>query len=196
MSTFQETFADQLQQACPPDDSRPVRVWACDESRFGLHTIRRRRITLRGVKPIGTHQHRFENTWVCGAVEPRSGASHFMAFPTLNTAMFQRFLDDFATTYPDSVNLIMVDNAACHKARHLRIPENVRLIFQPGHSPEVNPCERVWQAIKSAIAWTLFPDLAAVQQRLIEVFRSYSDAQLKSLTSYPYFVAAVTAQYS
>ena len=65
-----------------------------------------------------------------------------------------------------------------------------------GHSPEVNPCERVWQAIKSAIAWTLFPDLAALQQRLIEVFRSYSDAQLKSLTSYPYFVAAVTAQYS
>jgi len=79
--------ATQLQQAIPLDNRRPAKIWASDESRFCLHTTRRRHLTSRGVKPIGIHQHRFENTWVFGAVEPATGASHFMEFPTLNAAM-------------------------------------------------------------------------------------------------------------
>ncbi len=44
--------------------SLPIEVWAMDESRFGLQTLRRRRITLRGVKPIGRYQHEFANFYV------------------------------------------------------------------------------------------------------------------------------------
>ena len=32
-----------------------------DESRVGLQTVRRRRLTARGTKPVGVHQQRFEN---------------------------------------------------------------------------------------------------------------------------------------
>lgn len=174
-------------------NQQPVRVWASDESRFGLHTIRRRRLTSRGVKPIGIHQHRFENTWAFGAVEPTTGASHFMEFPTLNGAMMQRFVDDFAKTYADSCNLVLVDNASSHTAKTLVLPPNVVFIFQPPYSPEVNPCERVWQALKARLAWDVSPTLAVLRQRLVEVFRSYSDGQIQSLTGYPYFVAAVHA---
>lgn len=170
-----------------------MRVWASDESRFGLHTVHRRRITACGTKPIGVHQHRFENTWVFGAVEPISGASHFMEYPTLDAAMVQRFLDDFARTYPDSVNLILMDNSRTHTAKALVLPPNVVLVFQPPYSPEVNPCERVWQAIKTAIAWEPFADLDALRQRLVAVFQSYTDTMLQSLTGYPYFVNAVNA---
>ena len=62
-----------------------------------------------------------------------------------------------------------------------------------GHSPEVNPCERVWQALKTAIAWELFADLDALRQRLVAVFQSYTATMLQSLTGYPYFVDAITA---
>lgn len=182
-----------LRDAIPESNQQPVRVWASDESRFGLHTVHRRRITARSVKPIGIHQHRFENTWAFGAIEPISGASHFMEFPTLTTAMVQRFLDDFAQAYPKSLNLILLDNASTHRAKALVLPPNVVLVFQPPYSPEVNPCERVWQSLKTALAWEPFADLDALRQRLVAVLRSYTDAMLQSLTGYPYFVAAVNA---
>ena len=51
-------LATRLQDAISADNHLPVRVWASDESRFGLHTIRRCRLTARGVNPIGIHQHR------------------------------------------------------------------------------------------------------------------------------------------
>jgi hypothetical protein len=34
-------------------NSKPVRIWCQDESRFGLITNQGRRITLKGVKPLG-----------------------------------------------------------------------------------------------------------------------------------------------
>jgi transposase len=44
-----------------------VRYRCQDESRFGCHTIVRRKITLKGVKPIGTFQYNFKVTWMYGA---------------------------------------------------------------------------------------------------------------------------------
>lgn len=193
MIQFQTDFAEQVRAAIPADNQQPIRVWASDESRFGLHTIRRRRITARGSKPIGVYQHRFENTWVFGAVEPATGASHFMEFPRLDAAMVQQFLDDFARTNPEHLHVILMDNARSHTAKTLVVPANVVLIFQPPYSPEVNPCERVWQAIKAAIAWEPFATLDALRQRLITVFQAYTTTMLQSLTGYPYFVAAVHA---
>lgn len=190
---FQTGFAAQIQAAIPADNQRPIRVWASDESRFGLHTVRRRRITARGSKPIGLYQHRFENTWVFGAVEPATGASHFMEFPRLDATMVQRFLDDFARTDPDHLHVILMDNARSHTAKTLVLPSNVVLVFQPPYSPEVNPCERVWQAIKAAIAWKPFATLDALRQRLLTVFQGYTTTMLQSLTGYPYFVNAVHA---
>jgi hypothetical protein len=54
---------------------RPVRVFSQDESRFGLLTVRRRRLTARGVQPVGRVQHVFEWFYVYGAVEPTTGAN-------------------------------------------------------------------------------------------------------------------------
>ena len=75
-----------------------------------------------------------------------------MAFPTLNGAMMQQFVNDVARTYPGSLNLVVVDNASRHRAKTLMLSPNVVFMFQPLYSPEVNPCERIWQAIKARLA--------------------------------------------
>ena len=62
-----------------PAAERPVRIFCQDERRFGLLPSQRRRITLTGVKPLGTVQYRFENFYVYGAVEPTTGESFFLA---------------------------------------------------------------------------------------------------------------------
>lgn len=162
-----------------------------DESRLGLHTIRRRRLTAYGIKPVGLFQHRFENFYLYGAIAPRSGASYFLGLPKLTTDLFQRFLDEFAQAHPHTLNVLLVDNSRCHTSQALQIPPNVILLFQPPYTPEVNPAERVWQALKDALAWQTFADLAALQACVIAIVEPWTAAMLQSLTAYPFIMDAV-----
>lgn len=47
-----------------------------DEARFGLMTVQRRVLTMRGIKPIGAFQQRFIFRYVYGVVSPCDG-DHF-----------------------------------------------------------------------------------------------------------------------
>jgi hypothetical protein len=78
MPAFQATCLEQLQRGIPPENVRPVRVFSQDESRFGLLTVRRRRLTAFGVQPGGTVQHVFEWFYVYGAVAPPTGERFFL----------------------------------------------------------------------------------------------------------------------
>ena len=115
----------------------PVQVFAHDESRLGLHTIRRRRITAKGVKPIGTVQHDYDNCWVYGSIAPTSGEHFFLLLPTLSAEAMQLFLDEFAKAHADSFNLLVMDNSGAHTAKRLNVPPNVGLVFQPAANPEL-----------------------------------------------------------
>lgn len=164
-----------------------------DESRLGLHTIRRRRLTAYGTKPVGTIQQRFENFYLYGAIAPRSGDSYFLGLPKLTADLFQRFLDEFAQARPHTLNVLLVDNSRCHTAQALQIPPNVILLFQPPYAPEMNPAERVWRALKDELAWHTFADLAALQARVIAIVEPWEAAMLRSLTAYPFIMEAINA---
>jgi transposase len=177
----------------PPANTRPVRVFSQDESRFGLLTIRRRRLTARGVQPLGAIQPIFEWFYVYGAVEPTTGDRFFLELPSLNAEMFQLFVDAFAQAFPDSLNLLLLDNSGAHTAHQLTIPENVRLVYLPPYGPELNPIERVWRDLKDALAWLQFPTLEVQQDYLATLLRAYTTATLQSLTGYTYLVEAIYA---
>ncbi len=177
----------------PRELPRPVKLWAMDESRVGLQTVRRRRITARGTTPVGHQQHRFENFYVYGAVAPACGDGYFLGLPKLNADLFQVFLDAFATARPDTINVLLVDNSRCHTAKQLILPSNVVLLFQPPYAPEVNPAERVWQALKDALAWQCFRDLAHLQARVGQIVRGWDADLLRSLTAYPFMMDAINA---
>jgi hypothetical protein len=178
----------------PPANTRPVRVFSQDERRFGLLTIRRRRLTARGVQPLGSVQHVFAWCDVSGAVEPTTGARFFLAWPYLNTAMFQRFIDAFAQAFPDSLNLLLLDTSGAHTSQRRTLPENVRLVFVPPYCPELNPMERVWRDLTDELAWPQFADLNAQQQSLSHLLQAYEAATLQSLTGYPSLVEAIHAR--
>lgn len=193
MSDFCTTFADKLRAVVPVDAPRPVQVWAYDESRFGLHTVRRRRITARGTKPVGVVQHGFANFYLYGAVAPQTGQGFFRGLPQLNAAGFQRFLDAFAQAYPAQLHVLLLDNSRCHTARDLCIPANVLLLFQPPYAPEVNPAERVWEYLKTDLAWQRFATLDALQDEIVRIVTDYDEPTLQSLSAYPYIVDAINA---
>lgn len=77
-----------------------VRYWSEDESRIGLHTIQRRKLTGYGIKPQEKVQWDFTYLWLYGAVEPQTGASFFYEFTHLDTVCFEKILELFASEYP------------------------------------------------------------------------------------------------
>ena len=173
-----------------------MRIFCEDESRFGLLPIQRRRITLTGVKPLGAVQYHFENFYVYGAVEPTTGDSFFLELPYLNTANFQIFLNEFAHHYQDTLNIVIMDNGSCHKAKSLVLPQNIVCLFLPPYSPELNPIERLWQDMKDQLAWVLAAQLEELEHHVATIIRRYTKTALQALTAFPYFVHAVNALYS
>ncbi len=168
-------------------------MFSQDESRFGLLTIRRRRLTARGVQPIGQVQQVFESFYVYGAVEPITGERFFLELPYLNAEMFQLFVDLFAAAFPDSLNILLLDNSGAHTAQRLTLPGNVRLVFLPPYCPELNPIERLWRDLKDMLAWRQFPDVEGQQAYVGALLQAYKAPTLQALTSYAYLVEAIHA---
>ncbi len=164
-----------------------------DDSRFGLLTIRRRRLTACGVPPVGPVPHVFPWFYVYGAVEPTTGERFFLEWPYLKAANFQIFVDLFAEAFPDSLNLLVLDHSGAHTAQPLRLPANVGLVFLPPYGPELNPMERVWRDLKDALAWLQFTNLEAHQDDIADLLQAYEAATRQSLTGYPYLVEAIHA---
>lgn len=105
--------------------------------------VANRRITLPGIKPVAEIDYSFASMYLYGAVEPLTGERFFLEFPYLNASCFQIFIDQFSTTFSDSLNLIVLDNGRFHQAKKLDIPDNVVLLFLPPYIPELNPIERL-----------------------------------------------------
>ncbi len=193
MTTFQTTFAERLEAELPAERTQPVAVWAYDESRLGVHTIRRRRLTARGTKPVGQLQQRFTNFYLYGAIAPASGDGFFLGMPKFNAVHFQRFLDEFARARPTTLNVLLLDNSRCHTAQELRIPANIVLLLQEPYAQELNPAERVWEHLKTALAWRCFASLEALQAEIVRLVSDYDSATLQSLTASPYIMRAINA---
>lgn len=145
------------------------------------------------MQPVGVVQHVFEWFYVYGAVEPTTGERFFLELPSLNAEGFQIFVNAFAEAFPDSLNLLLLDNSGAHTAQRLTLPANVCLVFLPPYCPELNPIERVWRDLKDMLAWLHFSNLEVQQDYLATLLRAYEAATLQALTGYSYLIEAVHA---
>lgn len=153
--------------------SGTVRFFCEDESRFGLKTLTGRRITARGVKPVGKVHWTFKATYLYGIIEPATREHFIYEFTHCNTDCFQMFLNLVAERYGGSILIIQLDQAGWHKAKRLQIADNIMLMFQPAHSPECNPIEQLWQYLKKRLRWrrpkTLDELRQLIRERLLEL---------------------------
>ena len=116
---------------------------------------------------MGSLQHVFEWFYVYGAIAPTTGERFFLELPYLNADTFQLFVDAFAEAFPDSLNILLLDNSGAHTARHIRWPAHVRCVWLPPYCPELNPIERFWRDLKDDLAWLQFTNLDAQQARWV-----------------------------
>ena len=153
-----------------------------DESRFGLKTITRRRLTLKKVKPLVKVQWLFKACYLYGVVEPLTGECMIQTYDRVNTKNFQQFLNVFSQQYPTDFHVIQTDNARFHCGNELIMPDNVMLLYQPPHSPQVNSAEQLWDWAKGEIANQIFPNLEVLKKTLNQLFLSKPKAFFASLT--------------
>lgn len=171
-----------------------MRLWFEDEARFGLHLPRYRRLTGRGVRPKQPVAPLYEYYWLYGAVEPKTGESFFLEMPALDGDCFGVFLEELARAYPESLNVVVLDGASAHTAGHLVVPEQVVLLPLPPYSPELNPVERLWLALRQQI--DVFDALVrsrldALREHVAEHVRALTLEQVRSLTGYDYILSAL-----
>jgi len=187
---FKESFPAAVSEIID-NNNMPVKFFSCGETGPGLITSLGKRITLPGVRPVGTIQRTFENYYIYGAAEVSCGESFFLELPFMNTDCFRCFPDGFSETFSDSMNIFIIDNAWIHKAKRLIIPENIRLIFLPPYSPELNPVGRFWQYIKKDIKGEIFSDPAEMKDYADDILKEYSKKTTASLTGFSYISDAI-----
>ncbi len=161
-----------------------VNIYAMDESRFGLLSIQRRCLTVRGVKPLTPYQHRFKNFYLFGAYSPINGDHYTLEFPYCNTDCFQQYLQKLSLHKPEEFKILILDKGAFHKAGRLSIPYNVGLLFLPPYSPELNPAEMIWRHIKDKLANHIYDSLEKLSDKVMYIIRNLTPLTIQSITGW------------
>jgi putative transposase len=161
-----------------------------DEAGFGRINKPKYCWCFPGLRPEVPCHHIREYRYAYGAVEPLIGESFFLIMPYCNTDCMNVFLQKLAHAYPNDRIILVCDGAAWHKAKALAIPENIRLIFLPPATPEMNPIEQIWKEIrKSGFRNEIFPTLEKVIQRLCDTICSLTNAVVHHITARRWIVS-------
>lgn len=165
-----------------------------DEGRFGRINIPRRCWAPKGTRPTTGAQIVREYTHVFAAVNPVTGDMDSLILPEVNTEAFSYFLTEISQRHPAELIVMFMDKAGWHKAKDLRIPENIRIRFLPPYSPELNPSEHIWDEIREK--WfpnRVFKNMNAVENALVNALITLeNDAnRIKNLTGFEWIINAI-----
>lgn len=100
------------------------------------------------MRPVATVRPGYENFYVYSAVCPSTGEDVSLFLPWVNTEMMNTFLETMKATLAERDCILVLDQAGWHNSKDLQVPENIKLVFLPPYSPELNPVERLWQWLK------------------------------------------------
>ena len=138
-----------------------------DEMRLGLVGTSRRRWGIRGVKIVQPIQRRYQWTYLVLLVDGEQGTLWWAWQDTMKS-------DDLLGTVRGIreyhyVDAVVWDGAPAHRERRVR-GLGVPLVELPPYSPELNPPERVFEAIRREVEGVVYATLtdkqAAVERYL------------------------------
>lgn len=148
-----------------------IEVWSQDEARIGLVPITRRVWAPRGHRPLAHNRTKYQWTYVYGFVHPATGKPFWLLLPTVNTAVMNLALAEFARfANPDGTKLIvlLIDGAGWHRSQDLVVPDGIVFHPLPPYTPELQPVESAWPLLKEPIANRSFGSLKEVEGLLAE----------------------------
>ena len=160
-----------------------INLFFQDESRYGLKTFVGYCLSSIGVRPIVNYQHKFANTYLWGSYSPINGDSFVWEINGVDSNVFEAYLDEFSKQNPREYKIVVIDNAGFHNAQDIKIPDNIYLLRIPPYTPELNPCEQVWQYIKQRFKNQVFEDIDKLKNWLHQIVVDMSKETIKSIVS-------------
>ena len=153
-------------------------------------------LTAVGVKPVVSYQHKFSTTYLYGSYSPINGDSFVWEVNGVNCQVFEQYLKDFSLHKPEEYKIVVIDNAGFHSTKNIHIPDNIHLLRIPPYSPELNPCEQVWQFIKNRYKNQTFKSMDKLQKWLHQTVKSMSEQTIKSITSNHHYLDAFNTAFN
>lgn len=164
-----------------------VDIWFQDEARVGQRGTLTRTWAAKGTRPRLTRQQQFENAYIYGAVCPEQDQAVALVLPVANThGMLEHLKEISAQVPPGRHAVIILDQAAWHTTKKLKIFDNISLLSLPPASPELNPVEQVWQRLRDVwLANRCFDGYEAIVEACCQAWNWFVDTpnQVRQLCS-------------
>ena len=189
---FKQQFPNLVKEALKTkdtQDNRPVLIMAQDEGRFGRLGQVMKAWCPAGDRPLVPKQVIRDYVYAYAAIAPELGKMTSLVLPYANTEMMELFLKEVSQDFADYFIIMQVDQASWHISDKLNIPQNIRLIPQTSRSPELNPVEHLWEAIRENYFYNeVFDSLDKVMDTLCESLNFFNSVpeKLKSMTYFPH----------
>ncbi|MFZ0943533.1 MAG: IS630 family transposase, partial [Syntrophobacteraceae bacterium] len=169
-----------------------LRLMLQDEGRFGRISTLRRCWAPRGIRPHVPSQIVREYTYGYVALSPNDGAMDSLIMPEVSEQAMSIFLQEVSDRHPDEFILMVMDGAGWHRAKALRVPDNMALIFLPPYSPELNPVEHIWDSIREdGFRNEVFNSIEGVEKQLMQSLAAIErdPAKVASMTGFPWLTS-------
>ncbi len=133
-----------------------------------------------------------EYTYAYVAVSPHDGTLDSLILPQVSEQAMSIFLQEVSCRHADEFILMVMDGTGWHKAKTLRVPDNMALIYLPPYSPQLNPVEHIWESIREN--WfrnEAFNSIDAVENQLEKALVALEGdpAAVKSLTGFSWIIS-------
>ena len=165
-----------------------------DEARFGRISESRRCWCPQPIRPICPSLVSQEYTYAYGAVNIEDGHFESLVLPHCDTDCMQIFLTEISSRHQEEKIVMVVDGAGWHRSKSLKVPENMRLIFLPAYSPELNPVEHLWDELREkGFHNRVFSSLDALEDHLVDELAKLESVPeiTHSIVAWPWIINAI-----
>jgi len=192
MSKWVEEITPVINNVKETNNTKKVEIYFQDESRYGQQTCKYKIWAKKGSRPTYTKQNGFLNSWIFGAINPKSGKKFGLILPKLDTKNMQIFLNKFSKTIHYKKHaLLILDGSSAHRNGILKIPKNISLHFLPPYSPELNPIERLWLFIKkNYLSFKLYDSMEKIIDIGADAWKKVDEKIVQSLCHCSYLSEA------
>jgi transposase len=165
-----------------------------DEARFGRISAVRHSWCPRPWRPMVQAMVTQEYTYAYAALSPADGCLDSLVLPHVNGYCMQVFLAEIANRHPNDRIVMILDGAGWHKNQHYPPPPNIRLLFLPPYSPELNPTEHIWDDLREKYFHNrVFASIDALEDQTVTGLLDYEHhpERVRSITAWPWIINAL-----
>jgi transposase len=117
-----------------------------------------------------------------------------LILPHVNGIWMRIFLAEVAARHADKRIVMILDGAGWHKNQSLPLPPNLRLLFLPLYSPELNPVEHLWDDLREKFFHNrVFSSLDALEDQPARALLAYENdpQRVQSITAWDWIINAL-----